>query len=91
MGAWHRIGGLKVNPASMVGAVARNANTLDIFVIGKEGGVWTAAWTGGAWESWMRVANGQATPGSAVSAVSRAPGKLDIFVVGQDLGVWTAA
>ena len=89
--AWRRIGGLNVNPASTVAAVDRDANTLDIFVIGKEGGVWTAAWTGGEWGSWTHVANGQATPGSAVSAVSRAPGKLDIFIVGEDLGVWNAA
>ena len=89
--AWRRIGGLEVNPASLVAAVARDASSLDIFVIGKEGGVRMASWTGSAWDSWTRVPNGQATPGSAVSVVSRKPNKLDIFIVGQDFGVWTAA
>ena len=89
--AWRRIGGLEVNPASLVAAVARDASSLDIFVIGKEGGVRMASWTGSAWGSWTRVPNGQATPGSTVSVVSRKPNKLDIFIVGQDFGIWTAA
>ena len=89
--AWRRIGGLEVNPARVVAAVARDASSLDIFVIGKEGGVRMASWTGSDWGSWTTVPNGQATPGSTVSVVSRKPNQLDIFIVGQDFGIWTAA
>jgi hypothetical protein len=89
--SWRRIGALEVKPANLVAAVARDPSTLDIFVIGPEGGVWTAAWSGGDWGSWARVVDGKALPGTAVSAVSRAPTKLDVFIVGEDSGVWTAA
>ena len=78
--------------ASQVAAVARTSDKLDIFIIGKEGGVWTAAWDkSGGWNAWREVANGQALPGSSIGAVFRAPSKLDIFIVGEDSGVWSAA
>ena len=84
--------GLEVKPASQVAAVARTSDKLDIFIIGKEGGVWTAAWDkSGGWNAWREVANGQALPGSSIGAVFRAPSKLDIFIVGEDSGVWSAA
>ena len=73
----------RVKPASQVAAVARASDKLDIFIIGKEGGVWTAAWEkSGGWNAWKKVANGRAAPGSSIAAVSRAPTKLDIFIVG---------
>ena len=66
--------------ASQVAAVARTSDKLDIFIIGKEGGVWTAAWDkSGGWNAWRE------------GAVFRAPSKLDIFIVGEDSGVWSAA
>jgi hypothetical protein len=90
--AWRRIGELEVQSASQVAAVARTSDKLDIFIIGKEGGVWTAAWDkSGGWHAWRKVANGQALPGSSIGAVSRAPTNLDIFIVGEDNGVWSAA
>jgi hypothetical protein len=90
--AWRRIGGLEVKPASQVAAVARASDKLDVFIIGKEGGVWTAAWDkSGGWNAWRKIPNGQAAPGSFIAAVSRAPTKLDIFIVGEDNGVWSSA
>jgi len=90
--AWQRVGELEVKPASQVAAVARASDKLDVFIIGKEGGVWTAAWDkSGGWNAWRKIPNGQATPGSSIAAVSRAPTKLDIFIVGEDNGVWSSA
>jgi len=78
---------------SLVSAVSRSPNFLDIFCVGTDYGVYTAAWepsfTG--WEGWSRIGNFVAAPGTSVYGVSRAPNFLDIFAVGTDFGVYTAA
>ena len=76
-------------------AVSRDANKLDLFMVGTDGGIYTAAWdaqaANGAWRGWWRILNGVAKPGAPVAAVSRDPHKLDIFVIGTDGGIYTAA
>jgi hypothetical protein len=75
--------------------VARDQNTLDIFVIGNDGKVYASGWSpsanNGQWKAWAPVQSGKGPVGSAVAAVARTPLKLDIFVTGQDGGIWTAA
>jgi hypothetical protein len=87
---WRRIGTLVVKPASRVAVVAQDAHTLDAFVVGIEGGVWTARWTGSDWGAWTRIPLGVAAKPNAVTAVSRAPGVLDVIFVGEDSGIRTA-
>ena len=64
-------------------------------MVGKDGGVYTAAWeagvANGAWRGWWRVKDMVSTPGAYVAAVARDPDKLDIFVVRTDGAVSTAA
>ena len=76
-----------------VGAVSRSANLLDVFAVGRDGGVYTAAWQPGdaAFRGWWRVGGLEAAPCSPVAAVSRAPNLMDVFTTGLDGRVYTAA
>jgi len=92
---WWRIGTGVARPDSGVAVVSRHPSKLDVFVVGTNGGIYTAAWdqhAGGAqWRGWWRIGAGVAAPGSGIAAVSRDPEKLDVFVVGLDGAIWTAA
>jgi len=92
---WWRIGNLKAKPGSHVAAVARDPDKLDIFVAGKDGKTYTAAWdqhvANGAWRGWWNILAGHIPAGGTISAVSRAPDKLDVFLVSNDNRVYTAA
>jgi hypothetical protein len=91
---WWNIGGPGACPGSTVEAVSRSQDKLDIFCIGMDGYVYTAAWpcdSSGGWSGWRRIGSLKAIPGSACTAVSRSTDKLDIFCVASDGGVYTAA
>lgn len=92
---WWRITNGVSTPGSAVAAVTRNPNQLDVFVIGNDNGIYTAAWNAGVangqWQGWWRILDGVAGARSGVAAVSRDPNKLDIFIVGTDGAIWTAA
>ena len=91
---WWTINGGQTAPGAPVTAVSRSTDKLDIFVVGFDNRVYTAAWepdfTDG-WHGWFPIGNLQVPPGARISAVSRSTDKLDIFVVGNDGQVWTAA
>lgn len=96
---WHPVGnpgaGENVPTNSVVSAVSRAANRLDIFVVGHNGGIYSSGQTnGGAWESWHPIGNpdaGQTVPTrSVVFPVSRSMDRLDIFVVGNNGGIYTS-
>jgi Papain family cysteine protease len=93
-GWWRILDGSAV-PGTAVAAVSRDPNKLDVFVIGTDNGIYTAAWdanaANGQWQGWWKILDGVAAAGSGVAAVSRDPSKLDIFVVGTDKALWTAA
>jgi hypothetical protein len=83
-------------PNSVVSAVARDPDRLDIFVVGHDGGIYTTGQdAGGAWEPWSRI-DPSSTPGrtvarrSVVWPASRNPNRLDVFVVGHDGGIYTS-
>ena len=94
---WTKVKGIrnfKTAPYSPVGAVARSRNKLDIFAVGLDGNVYSAAWEKGfadGWHGWGRILDLKAKVGSSISAVSRRTDWIDIFVVGEDDGVYTAA
>lgn len=97
-GSWHgwwQIAGGKAAPGAPVAAVSRSNDKLDVFVVGLNGAVATAAWEPafkGSWHGWWQVGTGIAVPqGGRISAVSRSPDKLDIFACGTDGGIYTAA
>jgi hypothetical protein len=93
---WWPIGDMKAPPGSAVSAVSRDPNKLDVFVVGNNGRIYTAAWdqnvSQGKWRGWWNIQDGKdCPPGAPVSAVSRDPNKLDVFVVGNNGIVYTAA
>ncbi|MEA2666575.1 MAG: hypothetical protein QOI11_3519 [Candidatus Eremiobacteraeota bacterium] len=89
-------GGVPAIPGSSLTAVARDPTKLDVFLVGADGNVYTAAWDrnaqNGEWQGWWPIVAGSvpAIPGSEVFAVARDPMKLDVFVVGADGNVYTA-
>jgi hypothetical protein len=93
-GWWRILNGVAA-AGSTVAVAARDPGKLDVFVVGTDHAVYTAAWdanaASGQWRGWWRVLTGVAGPGSGVTAVSRDPNKLDSFIVGTDGAVWTAA
>jgi len=92
---WWRIGSLKVPQGAPVTVVAREATKLDVFAVGTDGAVYTAAWdqfvTNAQWRGWWPVAGGKARPGSVVACAAREAQKLDVMTVGTDGKLYTAA
>lgn len=92
---WWRILDLTVAPGTRVSAVARHADKLDIFVVGKDGQVYTAAWDANIanqpWRGWWRILDANVSPGGHVTAISRHPNKLDVFIVATNQGAFTAS
>jgi hypothetical protein len=81
---------------SPVVAVARTPNRLDVFWVGRDGGIGSTAWeggvNGGAWARHFPVAPpGAARPNSPVVAVARTPNRLDVYWIGPNDGIWSTA
>jgi hypothetical protein len=92
-GWWNLLNGVAA-PGAHVTAVSRSADHLDVFVVGTDGGVYTAAWQpdfADGWHGWWRIGNVVAPQGAAVYVVSRSTDKLDIFVTDIHGSVMTAA
>ena len=91
---WWELKGGRAAPGAAVTAVSRSRNKLDVFVVGVDGHVYTAAWepafTDG-WHGWWRIGTIAVPPGAPIHAVSRSADKLDIFVTATDGGIYTAA
>lgn len=89
---WHEINGGRAASGMPLHVLSRSTDKLDLFVIGHEQVVYTAAWepsfTDG-WHGWwdVRVAR---SPGGRITGVSRSKDKLDIFVAGADGRIYTA-
>ena len=91
---WWSINGGAAAPGAPIHGVSRSADKLDLFVIGTDDRVYTAAWEpdfADGWHGWWRLLDGVAAPGAHVTAVSRSADHLDVFVIGTDGGVYTAA
>ncbi len=87
--------------ASRVAAVARNANHLDVFWVGPDGGIGSTFWDAAPGFGWADhqpfpiAPPGAAQPGSGLAVVARTPSHLDVFWVGPDGAIgstfWDAA
>jgi hypothetical protein len=91
---WWELNGGRAKPGAPIHGVSRSTDKLDVFVIGTDTNVYTAAWEPANtdwWHGWWKLRNGIGAAGGHVTVVSRAPDKLDVFVVGTDRRVWTAA
>jgi hypothetical protein len=79
--------------SSPVTAVSRSTDKLDIFVVGTDGHVYTAAWEPdfADWHGWFPIGDAVFPLRSPVHAVSRSTDKLDIFATDIDGAILTSA
>ena len=63
---WWSVAGGQTGPGGWVTVVSRAPTKLDVFMVGKDGGVYTAAWesgvANGAWRGWWRIKDMVSTP-----------------------------
>jgi hypothetical protein len=89
---WSRLGATRVPPKSIVSAVTRAPEDLDVFAIDVNGGIYAISWDEAAsvWQNWFRIgaASDAVPPGSVATAIARKSDRLDLFVVGSDGGVY---
>ena len=91
---WWQIRGGRARPGAPVGAVSRSSNKLDVFVVGTDNTIYTAAWEpsfADGWHGWWSLNGGKAAHGSLVTAAVRRSDFMDVFVIGQDGRAWSAA
>ena len=91
---WWAVGQGSFLPGTPIAAVCRSANVLDVFAIGLDGRVWSAAWgahTQGEWNGWFPILEHVFLPGRSVTVVSRKKDHLDLFAVDGNGEVRTAA
>ncbi|MFI1034253.1 hypothetical protein [Streptomyces sp. NPDC020951] len=90
---WRSIGGF-FPAGAPVKAIAKSPDSIDLFITGNDGRVYTSWWYAGAdWsginDNWRSV-GGFFPPGAPLSVTSRNPGNLDVFVTGNDGRVYTS-
>lgn len=85
-------GGIAAADSSVFGT-SRSTDKLDIFAVGEDGGIYSAAWQPGfaRWHGWWRILGGATAPNTTVTAAVRSRDHLDVFAVGTDHHIYTAA
>ncbi len=91
-GGWAPIGGFFPAGAS-VAAIAKSPDSIDVFISGNDGVVYTSWWYAGAtWSgannNWRPI-GGFFPAGAPLAVTSRNPGNLDLFITGNDGVVYT--
>ncbi len=82
----------KTAPGGHVTAVSRRPGYLDVFTVGTDGRVYTAAYDpSNFWKGWWAIGDIRVPVGSYVGAVSRSLDHLDIFVTDNSGRIMTAA
>jgi hypothetical protein len=94
---WHRwaqLNGGMAAPGTSVYGVSRQKDELDIFAVGTDRRVYSAAWNpslGTQWGGWWRIGDLTVAPNTSVHAVtSVSQNRIDLFAVGSDKKVYTA-
>lgn len=93
---WHRwaqINGGIAAAGSSVYAVSRRTDYLDVFAVGSDRQVYTAAWQpsdGPKWRGWWPIAGLKVAANTSVHAVSSRTDRIDLFAVGEDRYARTA-
>ena len=79
-------------PGTPIAAVARDADHLDLFVTGADGGIHSAYWNSAdGWSFFFRIDPGFAkSPGAPIAIVARDADHLDLFVTDADGGINSA-
>ena len=80
-------------PGTRVAAVTRNANTMDIFVVGGNGCAWSVWFddTKGGWQYWFQLGTlNFELLNQPLSAISPNDAQMDVFGIGSDSRVYNA-
>ena len=91
---WWELRGGRARPGAPVTAVSRRQDFLDVFVVGTDGGCWTAAWEPGFtdwWHGWWRIRDARFPQGAYIGAVTRGTDHLDVFGTDVNGNVLSAA
>ena len=72
-----------------VTAVAAPNNSLCLFKVGADGGIYSNLWDG-QWHDWLPISNLAVPPESVVTAAAGANGNVNLFVVGSHGGIYTS-
>ncbi len=93
---WWKVGEGVFLPGTHIAAVSRSEGRIDLFAIGLDGRVWSAAYGPGSddrweWTDWFPVLNELFVPGTRVNAISRKTDQIDLFAVNRRGEVRTAA
>ena len=91
---WWEINGGRAAPGAPVTVASRSEDKLDVFVVGLDQRVYTAAWEpadGENWRGWWPIEGVRVPPASPVHCIVRSRDKLDIFVTDVDGVIRTAA
>ena len=78
--------------SQQISVVSRTPNNLDLFVIGFDNVVYSAAWSADSgWSGWFQLHPETVFDHASqqISVVSRTPNNLDLFVIGFDNVVWS--
>ena len=100
---WFRLGdtnfgdNFTIPPGAPVSCLSRFQDHIDLFVSGRDGGIYSTFWdaNGGWFNHWFRLGdtnfgdNFTIPPGAAVSCLSRFQDHIDLFVSGRDGGVYS--
>lgn len=92
---WWNVAGGNIGFAGQITAVARQSTMLDVFSVGQNGRVYTAAWDqnvdgGNGFRGWWQVGTASVPAGGRVAPVAMASNKLQIFVVDKNNAIKTS-
>ena len=100
---WFRLGdpnfgdGFTIPPGAEVSCLSRFRDHIDLFVSGRDGGVYSTFWdaSSGWFGHWFRLGDPNfgddftIPPGSTVTCLSRFQDHIDLFVTGRDGGIYS--
>ncbi len=80
---------LAVGAAGFPAASSRLTNFLDVFVVGKDGNLWTTFWNGSVWASWYSLgAPPDGLNGAGVAVANPTSTSIDVFALGAADALW---
>jgi hypothetical protein len=84
--SWQSLGGILTSSPA---ATSRSSGTIDVFVRGSDGVIWTRTTTNGGatWNAWHSI-GGQVPSGTGPAADAQNANSLDVFVQGTDHALW---
>lgn len=87
-GLWDKVSAGRAVLGATVSAVASGDGRFDLFLVGLDRRIYTAAWDG-VWSEWNSIGTGTAPDGAQITPIRRKPDRIDLFVVGDNGAIYT--